>query len=62
MMGLIMLSYFIGAIINFFYGRYYSLFNMGLFSRAFIYPILAIIVELPNMLLIYIIHWDTYKP
>ncbi len=35
---------------------------MSLFKKWLIYPILALLVELPNMLVIYMIHWWTYKP
>lgn len=55
MMGLVIFSYFFAGIINLFYGRYRKVFPI--FIRTLSYPILAIIVELPNMLVIYIIHW-----
>lgn len=56
---LVFVSYLIGSLIFFFYGRYRSVF--GLETRWLVYPILAIVVELPNMLVIYIIHYCTYK-
>lgn len=62
MMILVGVSYFISAMIFFFYGRYRLLPYLTLFRRWMIYPTLAIVIELPNMLVIYIIHWQTYKP
>lgn len=36
--------------------------GMDLFWRWLMYPLTAIFIELPNMLVIYIIHWQTYRP
>ena len=60
MMVLVIISYLIAGAINLFYGSYRDLFN--LFFRTLSYPILEIIIELPNMMVIYYIHWQTYKP
>jgi hypothetical protein len=55
MMVLVIISYLIAGAINLFYGSYRDLFN--LFFRTLSYPILEIIIELPNMMVIYYIHW-----
>lgn len=60
MIVLVIISYLLSAFIFVFYGHYYIVVN--LFERWLIYPILAILIEMPNMLVIYIIHWQTYKP
>lgn len=60
MMILVGVSYFVSAMIFYFYGMYRGAFT--LFQRWMIYPTLAIVIELPNMLVIYVIHWQTYKP
>lgn len=56
MMYLVGVSYFISALIFYFYGNYRYL-GINWFARWIIYPLLAIVIELPNMLVIYIIHW-----
>jgi hypothetical protein len=55
MMALVFISYLIASFVFFFYGSYRKKFK--LFTRWFVYPILAMVIELPNMLVIYIIHW-----
>jgi hypothetical protein len=55
---LVFISYFLCSIMFFFYGDYRRF--MSLYARWLIYPILAILIELPNMLIIYVIHWRTY--
>lgn len=55
MMVLVVISYMLASLINFLYGHYSGI--MDLFQRWLCYPILAIIVELPNILVIYVIHW-----
>ena len=55
----IIISYFFGSVFNFIYGEYHIMF--GLVFRWILYPVAAILIEIPNMLLIYIIHWRTYK-
>jgi uncharacterized membrane protein len=60
MIVLVIISYLLSAFIFVFYGHYYKFVN--LFERWLIYPILAILIEMPNMLVIYIIHWQSYKP
>lgn len=56
MMLLVLISYLLASLINFFYGEYRD-FGMNWFARWLCYPIVAIIIELPNMLVIYVIHW-----
>ena len=60
MVALVIISYLISALVIYPYGRYRNFVNI--FIRWLVYPILAILIELPNMLAIYIIHWQTYKP
>ena len=55
MIWLVIVSYVLSALVFFLYGHYRIW--IGLFNRWLIYPILAIIIELPNMLVIYVIHW-----
>jgi len=55
MICLVIVSYVISALVFFLYGRWRNW--ISLFDRWLIYPVLAIIIELPNMLVIYIIHW-----
>ena len=55
MLLLVIVSYVVSALIFFPYGYYRN--KIDLFWRWLIYPILAIIIELLNMLVIYIIHW-----
>lgn len=62
MMVIVIVSYMLAGIINLFYGHYYNVNDLRWFTRAIIYPITAIILELPNILVMYLIHWDTYKP
>ena len=62
MMWLVLVSYFLSAVIFYFYGSYHDLEFLTWFKRWMAYPLLAIVIELPNMLVIYIIHWQTYKP
>ena len=52
---LVIVSYLVSAIVFYPYGYYRNYFHT--FWRWLIYPILAIIIELPNMLVIYVIHW-----
>lgn len=59
MIWLVIVSYVLSALVFFLYGHFRLW--IALFDRWLIYPILAIIIELPNMLVIYIIHWQTYK-
>lgn len=60
MVTLVFISYFLGAGILYCYGQMQE--SMSLFQKWLIYPILALLVELPNMLVIYMIHWWTYRP
>ncbi len=60
MIVLVIISYVVSAIVFFMYGHYYTWIN--LFERWLIYPVLAIFIEMPNMLVIYLIHYQTYKP
>lgn len=60
MMGLVMISYILAGLVFYFYGLYYHILN--LFERWFIYPITILVLELPNMLIVYVIHWRTYRP
>lgn len=62
MMWLVAYSYFLSAMIFYFYGNYHYVPAFDWFFRWLTYPILAIIIELPNMMVIYYIHWQTYKP
>jgi len=62
MMCIVILSYVIAGIIYLFYGQYYKLEGVTTFVRAIIYPITVIIIELPNIMVMYIIHWQSYKP
>lgn len=55
MVMLVIVSYLVSAVVFYPYGYYRNKF--GTFTRWLIYPILVIIIELPNMLVIYIIHW-----
>lgn len=55
---LVFVSYLVGALIFFFYGRYRNVFSLNF--RWLFYPLLAIVVELPNMLVVYVIHYRTY--
>ena len=52
MMGLVLVSYFLSAIIFYFYGNYYHVGFITWFIRWMAYPLLAIVIELPNMLVI----------
>jgi len=61
MMLVVIVSYALAGIFNLFYGRYYSIFKIKTFARAILYPITAIILELPNILVMYLIHWKSYK-
>lgn len=61
MMGIVILSYVLAGLINLFYGQYYK-FGFSMFFKGVVYPITAIIVELPNIMVMYAIHWQTYKP
>jgi len=58
MMALVVISYILAALLFFFYGSYHKKF--GLFIRWLIYPITILLLELPNMLIVYVIHWKTY--
>ena len=60
MMGIVILSYVLAGLINLFYGEYYKIISV--FGRAIVYPITALLVELPNIMVMYIIHWRSYKP
>ena len=62
MTGIVIVSYAVAGLINLFYGRYHDLNHMQWFTRAMVYPVTAIILELPNILVMYWIHYDTYKP
>ena len=62
MIWMVIISYMLAGIINLFYGRYYEISDIKFFVRAMVYPITAIIIELPNILVMYLIHWYTYKP
>ena len=59
MMVFVFLSYFCASLVNFVYGSYYLIFN--LFTRWLLYPISAILLEIPNMAAIYAIHWKSYR-
>lgn len=60
MMALVVISYILAGFVFYFYGSYYLV--LSLFARWFIYPITALVLELPNMLIVYVIHWKTYRP
>lgn len=62
MMVLVVVSYIVVALVFFFYGRYGKIFGLSLFARWIIYPITILVLELPNMLIVYVIHWRTYRP
>ena len=53
-------SYFVAGCINLFYGRYGS-FGLNWFQRAMIYPVTAIFFELPNILLMYVVHLNAFR-
>ena len=55
---LVVISYFFAAIIQFFYG---NLNWIPIFYKWLLYPLLSIIIELPNILVLYIIHWRSYN-
>jgi len=58
MMALVVVSYILAALVFFYYGHYSDL--MTLFAKYFLYPITILLLELPNMLIVYVIHWKTY--
>lgn len=60
MMLIVMLSYALAGLINLFYGHWYEVISA--FSRFIVYPITAIIIEVPNIMVMYIIHWQSFKP
>jgi hypothetical protein len=60
MMLVVIVSYVLAGIFNLLYGHYDKLIST--FGRAIVYPITAIILELPNILVMYLIHWKSYKP
>ena len=62
MMALVCISYLLSAIIFAFYGTYRQASWLSWYKRWLIYPCLVIVIELPNMLVIYIIHWQSYRP
>jgi hypothetical protein len=62
MMLVVIVSYALAGIFNLFYGQYYKINTISTFVRAILYPITAIILELPNILVMYLIHWKSYKP
>ena len=59
MMFFVFLSYFCASLTNFGYGSYRNSFSP--FARWLLYPISAILLEIPNMAAIYIIHWKSYQ-
>jgi hypothetical protein len=61
MMLVVIVSYVLAGIFNLLYGHYDKL-NISTFRKAIAYPITAIILELPNILVMYLIHWKSYKP
>lgn len=58
MMAFVFLSYFCASLVNFGYGAYRN--SLDLFTRWLLYPITAILLEIPNMAAIYVIHWRSY--
>ena len=61
MMALVCVSYFISAMVFYFYGNYRNAKIFDWYTRWLMYPFLALVIELPNMLVIYVIHWQTYS-
>jgi hypothetical protein len=57
MLWLVSVSYFLSSLIFYFYGNYRKVDIFTWFVRWLAYPIMAIIIELPNMMVIYYIHW-----
>lgn len=61
MIFIVVISYLLAGAINLGYGHYYKV-GVNLVVRAYVYPFLQLLTELPNILTMYAIHWDSYKP
>lgn len=59
MMIFVFLSYFCASLVNFGYGNYRQF--MSLYTRWLLYPFAAILLEIPNMMVVYVIHWRSYQ-
>ena len=55
MMALVVVSYILAALVFFYYGHYSNF--LSLFAKYILYPITILLLELPNMLIVYVIHW-----
>lgn len=58
MMALVVISYILAALVFFYYGHYSNF--LSLFAKYILFPITILLLELPNMLIVYVIHWKTY--
>lgn len=62
MIVIVIISYLFAGALNFGYGYYYKIEAFNLVVRAFVYPFMQLLTELPNILTMYLIHWWSYKP
>lgn len=61
MMVFVFLSYFCCSAVNFGYGYYRNSDFFDLFTRWLLYPFTSILLEVPNVLAVYVIHWRAYQ-
>lgn len=60
MIVIVIISYLIAGAFNLGYGYYHI--KLNLVVRAFVYPFMQLLTELPNILTMYCLHWQSYKP